>query len=167
MLKKDIIGEHSTLSSQGSDLANNVVFLLALQQLKKLLNELSIHFEYLMMTIEHASKNSIDIHHYRVTGTTYNPVGDVLDTDVKNEDNTKLLYPCEKQALRWISKVYCLCNDINITYDQKDVYTLKLLAEKLHLTGAKEADRLDRNRDVTHTNNALNSYLSLQEIARV
>ncbi|ETO00703.1 hypothetical protein RFI_36737, partial [Reticulomyxa filosa] len=100
-----------------------------------------------------AFKNSIDIYHYCVTGTTYDHVGGVLDTEMKNEDYAKLLYPCEKPALRWISKVSCLCNYINITYGQKDVYTLKVLAENLHLPDAKEAVRLAGDRDLTQIKN--------------
>ncbi|ETO05609.1 calcium-translocating P-type ATPase, SERCA-type, partial [Reticulomyxa filosa] len=121
-----------------------------------------------MMTIEHASKNSIDIHHYRVTGTTYDPIGNVLDAEVKNEDDAKLLYPCEKPALRWISKVSCLCNDANITYDRKDVcqffffFNNKNVYVEVALPDAEEAARLARDRDVTHTYNAVHSYWNSQ-----
>ncbi|ETO01839.1 hypothetical protein RFI_35600 [Reticulomyxa filosa] len=85
---------------------------------------------------------------------------------MKNEDYAKLLYPCKKPALRWISKVSCLCNYINITYGQKDNNTihwhvigeltedtLKVLAENLHLPDAKEAVRLAGDRDLTQIKN--------------
>eukprot|EP00486_Rosalina_sp_Unknown_P001317 CAMPEP_0201569188 /NCGR_PEP_ID=MMETSP0190_2-20130828/10729_1 /ASSEMBLY_ACC=CAM_ASM_000263 /TAXON_ID=37353 /ORGANISM="Rosalina sp." /LENGTH=840 /DNA_ID=CAMNT_0047991231 /DNA_START=76 /DNA_END=2595 /DNA_ORIENTATION=+ len=112
-----------------------------------------------VMTIQECNgSNDIVLKQYAVTGTTYEPQGDIIEIDQKEDGKNVVKNPSlENESLKWISMISSMCNEAKVSYTtvSNNIHwhvqgeptegALKVLSEKLKIPNTST----NYNQDIT------------------